>query len=514
MSEARNASIDKINFHFVASLKKNNFMEIPAPNKLNRPLPWILAIMTGGLLLVGGLTYKMAQTPVSESKLEKMTVVAQRESLAVDIEASGVVEPIESVNISPKNPGRLVQLRVEQGMKVKEGQILALMEHTEVKAEGKYAEANYNQALAELDAAKVRIPSEVQQAQTRYVQAQTQLEQAKANLERASERIPKDIDQIKAQIVSAQSSVQLAASRVKRNEELLREGAITQDRFDELLNNYNNAQASLVELQTRLEQANQTTKPEIEQLKQEVVQAQASVAEAQIQLEERKRTAKTEIARLEAAAEAAKAQLEQVVIQFQDTAIRAPFDGIVTQKYADPGAFVTPTTSASSTASATSSSILAIARGLKVVAKVPEVDIALIKQGQPVMIKADAFPNEVFKGQVVLIAPEAVVQDNVTSFEVTIGLVTGRDQLLSRMNVDVNFLGEEVKDALVVPTVAIVTKNGKTGVMVADENEKPKFKPVTIGQVLDEKTQILSGLNTGERVFIDLPEEEKQKSLF
>lgn len=80
-------------------------MEIPVPNKLNRPLPWILAVMTGGLLVVGGLTYKMAQTPVSESKLEKMTVIAQRESLAVDIEASGVVEPIESVNISPKKPG-------------------------------------------------------------------------------------------------------------------------------------------------------------------------------------------------------------------------------------------------------------------------------------------------------------------------------------------------------------------------------------------------------------------------
>jgi HlyD family secretion protein len=103
-----------------------------------------------------------------------MTVIAQRETLAVEIEASGVVEPIESVNISPKNPGRLVQLRVEQGMTVKQGDILALMEHTEIKAEGKFAEANYNQALAELEAAKVRIPSEIQQAQTRYMQAKAQ----------------------------------------------------------------------------------------------------------------------------------------------------------------------------------------------------------------------------------------------------------------------------------------------------------------------------------------------------
>ena len=484
-------------------------MEISVSNKASRPLPWILAVMTGGLLLVGGLTYRMATTPVSQSKLEKMTVKAQRESLAVDIEASGVVEPIESVNISPKNPGRLVQLRVEQGMRVKEGQILALMEHTEIKAEGKYAEANYKQALAELDAAKVRIPSEIQQAQTRYIQAQTQLEQAKAGLKRATERIPREIEQIQAQIISARSGLQLAESRVQNNRKLLDEGAITKDRYRELVNAYDSALANFIELQNKLEQAKNTQNPEIDQLKQEALQAQAAMAEAQIQVEERKQTAQIEIARLEAAAEAAKAQVEQVVIQFQDTAIRAPFDGTVTQKYANPGAFVTPTTSASSTASATSSSIVALARGLKVVAKVPEVDIAMIQQGQPVIITADAFPNEVFQGKVVLIAPEAVVEANVTSFEVTIAIgPTGQEKLLSRMNVDVKFLGQEISDALVVPTVSIVTKNGETGVMVADENEKPQFKRVTIGQVLDEKTQILSGLSSGERVFIDLPEEK------
>jgi HlyD family secretion protein len=304
--------------------------------------------------------------------------------------------------------------------------------------------------------------------------------------------------------------LQLAASRLNSNGKLRQEGAITQDRFDELLNDYHNAQANLIEIQTRLAQANNTQNPEIDQFKQEALQAQAAMAEAQILVEEYQKTAKTEIASLEAAAEAAKAQLEQVVIQFQDTAIRAPFDGIVTQKFATPGAFVTPTTSASSTASATSSSIIALARGLKVVAKVPEVDIGMIQQGQPVTVTADAFPNEVFQGQVVLIAPEAVVEQNVTSFEVTIGLITGREQLLSRMNVDVAFLGQQISDALVVPTVAIVTKEGETGVMVADENEQPQFQPVTIGQVLDEKTEILSGLTSGERVFIDLPDEQKK----
>lgn len=504
----------KINPDIVAKIKSINYpMAVPVLGKLNRPLPWILAAMTGGILLVGGLTYKMVETPTTESKIDKMTVVAQRETLAVEIEASGTVDPIQSVNISPKNQGRLVQLRVDQGMQVKEGQILAIMENTEIKAEGKYAEANYNQALAELEDAKTRIPSEINQAQTRYVQAQSQLQEAQANLEQAKQRIPKDIDQIKAQLISAQSRAQLAASRVKRNEELLREGAITQDNFDELLSEYQNAQATLLEVQKRLEQTENTANPEVGQLQQIVVQSQAAVAEAQFALEERQKTAKTEIAKLESAVAAAKAQLEKVVIQFQDTAIRAPFDGIVTQKYATEGAFVTPTTSASSTASATSSSILALARGLEVVARVPEVDIGMIQSEQPVIITADAYPNERFQGKVIRIAPEAIVEENVTSFEVTIGLITGQEKLLSKMNVDVTFLGQQISDALVVPTVAIVTQDGETGVMVADEDNNPKFQAVTIGQVLDDKTQILSGINPGERVFIDIPEEKGENSL-
>lgn len=203
--------------------------------------------------------------------------------------------------------------------------------------------------------------------------------------------------------------------------------------------------------------------------------------------------------------------MKRVQVQYQDTIIRAPFDGIVTQKYADVGAFVTPTTSASSTASATSSSIVALARGLKIVAQVPEVDIGRIVPKQPVLIKSDAFANQTFKGQVVNIAPEAIVENNVTSFEVTIGIVDEKVPLASNMNVDVTFFGLQLDNAFVVPTVAIVTQEGETGVMVPDAEDKPEFRPVKIGLVLDDKTQILSGVSSGEQVFIDLPEDVWQE---
>ena len=80
------------------------------------------------------------------------------------------------------------------------------------------------------------------------------------------------------------------------------------------------------------------------------------------------------------------------------------------------------------------------------------------------------------------------------------------------MNVDVTFIGEQLTDALTVPTVSIVSLGGKTGVMVPGKDDQPKFQSVIIGVVVDNKTQILSGLDQGNRVFIDLPEEQNPKN--
>jgi HlyD family secretion protein len=297
----------------------------------------------------------------------------------------------------------------------------------------------------------------------------------------------------------------LAQARANRYGNLATEGAVSEDRRDEALTEQRNAQAALDEAQQRLQKVQTGNPPQIAQLEAAVAEAQADVQ----RLENGKRP--TEIDQFVAGVKAAEAEVQAAEVQLKDTVVIAPFTGIVTQKYATEGAFVAPSTSASSTASATSTSIIALAKGLEILAKVPEVDIGQIKPGQAVEVVADAFPDQVFKGRVQLVAPEAVVEQNVTSFQVRVALETGQKELRSGMNVDVTFLGEKIGNALVVPTVAIITQDGKTGVMTPDQNNQPKFKPVTIGPSIQNQTQILGGLNQGDRVFIDLPQEFKQK---
>ena len=477
-------------------------MELRLIGKVKRPLPWLVGLMATSILVVGGAIYVFIETRTPKIDLNKLTVPVQAQNLTVRIPANGTVVPVQSVNLSPNTAGRLAKLFVEQGDKVQQGQKLALMENGELQARYFQAKANLSKAVASLSEAQAGSrPEEIAQAQARLLQAQARLDEARAGK-------PSDVDQTRAQIEAARSRLALARVRADRYRSLAGQGAVTLDQRDEALTEERNANAALYEAQQRLEKLRTGTRPEIAQLEAAVVEAR--VAWQQLQNDRRPE----EIAQFRATVEAAKADLLSAQIQLEDTVITAPFSGIVTQKYATEGAFVTPTTSASSTASATSTSIVAIAKGLEILANVPEVDVGQIKQGQSVEIKAQAFGDDkVFKGRVKLVAPEAVVEQNVTSFQVRVALLTGQQELRSGMNVDLTFLGQEVSNALVVPIVAIVTQDGQRGVMVPNGNNQPKFQPVTTGVESQDKTQVqvLEGVRSGQRVFIELPEDRTKK---
>ncbi|MGA1625311.1 MAG: efflux RND transporter periplasmic adaptor subunit [Prochlorothrix sp.] len=386
--------------------------------------------------------------------LTDLTVEVQPVDLTLKVTAGGTVVPVRSVNLSPKNAGLLAALQVEQGDRVEAGQLIALMDSRDVDAQLIQAEGNLQQAearLAELENGSR--PEEIDRARAQVIQA-------------------------RAQVTEAESRLVLAQQRLQRNRSLFETGAIAADDWDasqteqrQALAQLQQAQANLVARQEQLTELENGPRPET------IAQAQAQLLSAQ-------------------------GQVAALRVQKADTLIRAPFTGTVTQRYADPGAFVTPTTSASSTASATSTSIVAIAQGLEVLANVPEVDVGQLYPGQLVEIIADSFPTETFAGTVRLVAPEAIKQDNVTSFQVRVALLNGQDQLKSGMNVDVSFVGERTTDTL---AVAIVSQAGKAGVLVPDDRQRPVFRSIAVGSTVGDVTQVLEGLAAGDRVFTELP---------
>jgi HlyD family secretion protein len=212
-----------------------------------------------------------------------------------------------------------------------------------------------------------------------------------------------------------------------------------------------------------------------------------------------------------ASVQAARQRLAARRVEQDDLVIRAPFDGVVTQRFADPGAFVTPTTTAAAVAGATSSSIVELAQGLEVVAKVPESDIGRISLGQSAEVRVDAFPDRRFPAEVKRITPRAVKVNNVTSFDVVLRFVAPPPELRIGMTADIDFQTGRVRADTLVPTVAVVTEDGRPGVLLVGKDNQPTFQPVELGASGGKNTQILTGLRPGTRVFIDLPPWSKRK---
>ncbi|MCC5656162.1 efflux RND transporter periplasmic adaptor subunit [Nostoc sp. XA010] len=474
-------------------------IEIPVVGKVKYPLRWLMGLIAGGVLVVGTTTYTLVNQGANKEDIAQLTVPVAAKNVTLRITASGKVVPVQSVNISPKNPGVLSQLYVEQGDRIQQGQILARMDSAGIEAQRSQYRANLAQSQAQLAQALAGSrPQEIAQARARLGQAQAQLAQAKAG------NRPQEIAQSQSQVDAAQAKVNYTSGQVKRYQYLYEQGAEKRQLLDQAISEDKSARASLEEAKKRLSLLQIGTRTE------EIAQRQAAVNEARaalVLLEDGTRS--EEIVQRQAAVAAAEAQLKGVQVQLDETIIRAPLSGIVTQKYANVGAFVTPTTSASTSASATSSSIVAVARGLEILAQVPEADLGRIKPGQQVEIVADAYPDQVFKGNVRLIAPEAVVEQGVTSFQVRVALNTGTDKLRSGLNVDLTFLGDRVNDALVLPTVSIVTEKGQTGVLLLDAKNKPQFREVTVGAQIQNETQILGGVKEGDRVFVNPPKDYK-----
>lgn len=426
--------------------------------KIKKPNLWLIGAIAVGVLGIATTAYLALRGTASKSDITKLIVEVTSKDIAVEIKANGVVQAVQNIKLSPKEAGRIAKLYVEEGDRVEPGQLVARMEDEQFKAQVNQYKALL--AKAEADLAQKRAgtrPEEISSSKARVTSAEANVAESQAKLERAREVL-------------------------KRNQFLVQEGAISQNALGDYVSQERSAKANLEATLARVKEQ----KENLEKL--------------------RNGTRKEEIAQAEADVAQAKAQLQYYETQLKNTLIRAPFAGTVTRRFAQEGDFVTPTTAASTSDGATSTSIVELSKGLEVEAKVPEASIARIKPGQSVEIRADAYLDDIFKGSVRLIAPRAVQENNVTSFRVKIALQTGQDKLKSAMNVKLTFQGEPIPNALVVPLAAVVTKkDSQTGVLVLDKNNQTQFRPVSVGSTSGDQIQILQGLSKGERILLSPP---------
>jgi HlyD family secretion protein len=77
------------------------------------------------------------------------------------------------------------------------------------------------------------------------------------------------------------------------------------------------------------------------------------------------------------------------------------------------------------------------------------------------------------------------------------------------MNFTANFLVGRHDNALLVPTSAIVSQEGGTGVLLHQAGGKPRLQPVRVGATVGSQTEVKSGIKEGQRVYISFPGQRK-----
>jgi RND family efflux transporter MFP subunit len=192
--------------------------------------------------------------------------------------------------------------------------------------------------------------------------------------------------------------------------------------------------------------------------------------------------------RAEAEARAVGAAADAARRRLDDYIVRAPSDGVVLRRDVEPGEVVD-----------TPASLFWIGepRPLRVTAEVDEEDIAQVHEGQRVLLRADAFPNQVLHATVGQITPKG----DATRKAYRVRLALPEDTpLLIGMTVEANIVLRQTDDAVLVPPAAV--RDDRVFVVKRETVER---RPVEVGVQGPRAVEILHGLARGEAVVLNPP---------
>lgn len=133
--------------------------------------------------------------------------------------------------------------------------------------------------------------------------------------------------------------------------------------------------------------------------------------------------------------------------------------------------------------------------------EVPERFIASLKEGMPVRMLSEAYPEDIFEGAVVFLSP--TVNPQTRSIVVRAEIPNPDEKLRPGMFGRVELVLEERPDALVVPEAAVMQRGTDTLVLRQNAEGRAEFAPVQVGLRFDGMMEIRSGLDAGDIVVVE-----------
>src|SRR6266568_8624623 len=321
-----------------------------------------------------------------------LTAKVQQGDITAVVQATGTINPLTTVPVGSYVSGTVEYVFADFNSRVRAGQVLAQLDPAFYQAQEIEARGNLANA----------------QANVKNLEASVVAQQAVIETNRAN------VDKLKA-------AAAYARVNARRVENLAKEGVLSEDQKDLTVSGLQQADAQVVAAQAQTNQS-------IAQLNQ--TRAQLEQAQAQVQT--------------------MTGALQQAETNLRYTTILSPIDGTIVARNVTVGQSVA--------ASLQAPVVFTIAQDLKrmqVYAATDESDTGNIKIGTEATFQVDAFPTEVFHGQVSAIRLNATMVQNVVTYNTIIDFENPEEKLLPGETAYITIPTGHAVDAVKIPNAAL-----------------------------------------------------------
>lgn len=446
-------------------------------------------------LLPGSVSAQSATTSEPES------ATVQQGDLLLTLSAIGRLETQQEVELSFGGSSPVVELLIEAGQRVQVGDVLARLDTTDAEAGLRSAEIALMQAQYAYDDL-VAAPRDVDIAV-----AEASLNVAYASLNAAGDSGTDAYDVEIARLQAEQARNQLWQTQMNRDANL--------EVAPQFRNNNGGAQAGEIRLDSDVSSAEMQVQIADTQYNNtandgpnigSVSSAHAQVVQAQAELDNlvngpssaERRAAEIDLRNAELDVARAREQL-------RDLTLTAPFSGIVAAEFLTVGE-MPPAGPA----------LTLIDEGQYIInVSIDETDIVNVQPGQRAELVVDALPDERLQGTVTKLENAPVIDGQLVTYEATITLEATDAPVRPGMSATARLVLTEVQDTLLVPNRFIQTNaDQQTVVTVRDANGQYVQAPVQIGARNETYSQVLSGLQEGQDIYLLAVLESAPSSFF
>jgi len=174
----------------------------------------VVVLVVGVAVVVGRMVFATKSDNIADASAIQ-TATVERGDIAVTIDATGTIKPLNIVEISSKASGKILELNVDAGDFVEKDEIIAVIEKTYVQISLEQAEADLKAAHARFQQAEIDIQLQREQSEIQIRQARESLAEAKKKLEQIREQIRLEKIANKRGVLDSENSLKIANLRYK-----------------------------------------------------------------------------------------------------------------------------------------------------------------------------------------------------------------------------------------------------------------------------------------------------------